>query len=90
MLTMTTEKGNAGNVLLSGSLTRKAKEKQFEVNNDDDHIVNMYVVNPLGSYSEATNHSFSYRGKIIEDIEIAIRGEVSVLILYSSPSALLR
>jgi capping protein beta len=56
MLTMTTEKGNAGNVLLSGSLTRKAKEKQFEVNNDDDHIVNM--------------------GKLIEDIEISIRGEI--------------
>lgn len=41
MLTMTTDKGNAGNVLLSGSLTRKNKEKQFEVNNDDDHIINM-------------------------------------------------
>ena len=57
MLTMTTEKGHAGNVLLSGSLTRKGKEKQFDMNNDDDHIVNM--------------------GKLIEDIEIAIRGEVS-------------
>jgi capping protein beta len=56
MLTMTTEKGNAGYVLLSGSLTRKAKEKQLEVNNDDDHIVNM--------------------GRLIEDIEIAIRGEI--------------
>lgn len=41
MLTMTTEKGNAGSVLLSGSLTRRAKEKVLEVNSDDDHIVNM-------------------------------------------------
>ena len=57
MLTMTTEKGNAGNVLLSGSLTRKAKDKVLEVNSDDDHIVNM--------------------GKLVEEIEIAIRGEVS-------------
>lgn len=43
MLTMTTEKGNAGSVLLSGSLTRKSKEKQFNMNSDDDHIVNMSV-----------------------------------------------
>lgn len=41
MLTMTTDKGNAGNVLLSGSLTRKAKDKEMDVNSDDDHTTNM-------------------------------------------------
>ena len=41
MLTMTTEKGNAGSVLLSGSLTRRAKDKVLEVKNDQDHVVNM-------------------------------------------------
>jgi len=41
MLTMTTEKGNAGSVLLSGSLTRKGKPKQLNFTNEDDHIVNM-------------------------------------------------
>ena len=56
MLTMTTEKGNAGTVLLSGSLTRQAKEKLMEFASDDDHVINM--------------------GKIIEEIEIAIRGEI--------------
>ena len=41
ILTMTTEKGNAGSVLLSGSLTRQAKEKTWDVNNDIDHVINM-------------------------------------------------
>ena len=56
MLTMTTEKGNAGSVLVSGSLTRQAKEKTCECNNDDDHVINI--------------------GRIIEDIEISLRGEI--------------
>jgi hypothetical protein len=34
MLTMTTEKGNAGTVLLSGSLTRQGKEKVMDCASD--------------------------------------------------------
>lgn len=56
MLTMMTEKGNAGSVLISGSLTRQAKESVMEASSDDDHVINM--------------------GKIIEDIEIKLRGEI--------------
>jgi len=39
MLSMTTEKGNAGAVILSGSLTRQAKEKTLKVSNVDEHVV---------------------------------------------------
>ena len=61
---MTTEKGNAGSVLLSGSLTRQAKEKIMDVNSDDDHVINM--------------------GKIIEEIEIAIRGEIEAVYIQKT------
>ena len=81
MLTMTTEKGNAGQVLLSGSLTRKEKEKQFDVNSDDDHIVNMY-----GTWFLSTKSYFLTwylnRGRLIEDIEISVRGEVGCCLHY--------
>lgn len=41
MLTMTTEKGNAGAVNLSGSLTRQGKEKVFDAAGEDDHVINI-------------------------------------------------
>jgi len=56
MLTMTTEKGNAGSVAVSGSLTRKAKDKICDFKTDDDHITNM------GSTIE--NIEISIRGEI--------------------------
>lgn len=46
MLSMTTSKGEAGNVNLSGSLTRQAKDKTVKVANEDEHIVN------IGSFIE--------------------------------------
>jgi capping protein beta len=41
MLSMMTDKGKAGTVLLSGSFTRKSKDKSLAVNTDDDHVINM-------------------------------------------------
>jgi len=41
MLTMFTDKGHAGAVNLSGSLTRQGKEKVLDVNTDDDHVINI-------------------------------------------------
>jgi len=41
ILTMTTEKGNAGNVNLSGTLTRQGREQTLEVKEDDSHVINI-------------------------------------------------
>lgn len=41
MLSMTTKKGNAGNVNLSGGLTRQAKEVTQNVKSDEEHVVNL-------------------------------------------------
>ena len=64
ILQMRTSKGNAGDVLLSGSFTRQAKDKVLEVAGDDDHVINM--------------------GKIIEEIEISVRGEIEGLYLMKT------
>mmetsp|Transcript_23551 Transcript_23551/g.37511 ORF Transcript_23551/g.37511 Transcript_23551/m.37511 type:complete len:280 (+) Transcript_23551:112-951(+) len=39
MLSMTTEKGQAGAVNLSGSLTRQGKEKTVKVASEDEHVI---------------------------------------------------
>lgn len=41
MLSMTTEKGAAGSVNLSGSLTRQAKELTQKVEDENDHVINL-------------------------------------------------
>lgn len=41
ILTMTTEKGEAGSVNLSGNLTRQAKAKTATVKDENDHVINM-------------------------------------------------
>ncbi len=41
MLSMTTEKGEAGSVNLSGSLTRQAKDKEFTIKSEDEHVINL-------------------------------------------------
>lgn len=41
MLTMSTEKGQAGSVNLSGSLTRQGKEQTLDVATEDSHVINM-------------------------------------------------
>ncbi|GBG28129.1 F-actin-capping protein subunit beta [Hondaea fermentalgiana] len=41
MLAMVTSKGDAGDVTLSGSLTRQAKPKTLKIKSEDDHVVNI-------------------------------------------------
>jgi len=41
MLSMITNKGEAGAVNLSGSLTRQAKDKTLKVKNEDEHVINI-------------------------------------------------
>lgn len=41
MLSMTTSKGNAGSVNLSGSLTRQGKEISKKITSEDDHVINI-------------------------------------------------
>jgi len=41
ILTMVTEKGNAGSVNLSGNLTRQGKDKTASVKSENDHVINI-------------------------------------------------
>jgi len=44
MLTISTEKGQAGAVNLSGSLTRQGKEQTLDAPSDDNHVINIGMI----------------------------------------------